>query len=355
MKKILKIVLYLLILVLLAFGGFLLYATVTDYKPEEQVKLYENDSPDAFNDTSVINLMIWNIGYAGLDAEMDFFYDGGEKVRTSSEHTEVNLEAIEAYLSTQDTVDFFLLQEVDVNSKRSYGLNQYDSLVKIFPDYVPVFAANYDVFFVPVPIAKPMGKVRGGLLTLSRYKPLESVRYSFPGNFDWPKSLFMLDRCFLVNRYPLENEKELLVINTHNSAYDDGSLREEQMQYLKNFMTEEYRQGNYIIVGGDWNQSPPGFKANYSDDIPDNEDRQDISKDYLPAGWTWMYDADKPTNRRLKKPYKRGNTPTALIDFYLLSPNIESLEVHTIDLGFKHSDHQPVRAAVKLKASNSVL
>jgi endonuclease/exonuclease/phosphatase family metal-dependent hydrolase len=355
MKKILKIVLYLLIFLLLAFGGFLVYATVLDYKPEEQMNLYENSSPDAFNDTSVINLMIWNIGYAGLGAETDFFYDGGKNVRASREHTIRNLNAIQEYLNKQDTVDFFLLQEVDINSKRSYGMNQYDSLVKVFPDYIPVFAPNYDVFFVPVPINKPMGRVKGGLLTLSRYKALKSTRYSFPGNFEWPKSLFMLDRCFLVNRYPLENEKELLVINTHNSAYDDGSLRQQQMQYLKDFLITEYRQGNYIIVGGDWNQSPPGHEADYSEDIPDTDDRQDISADYLPAGWTWMYDSDKPTNRRLKKPYERGKTPTALIDFYLLSPNIESLDVQTIDLKFEHSDHQPVRAAVKLKALNSTL
>ena len=27
-------------------------------------------------------------------------------------------------------------------------------------------------------------------------------------------------------------------------------------------MLEEYEKGNYIVVGGDWNQCPPDFKPN---------------------------------------------------------------------------------------------
>lgn len=348
MKKVLKILLLIVVLILLAFGVFLVYASVHNYKPEAQIKIYENDSPDAINDTSEINLLIWNIGYAGLGKEMNFFYDGGEKVRSSREQTLRNQKAVDSFLQEQANVDFFLLQEVDVDSKRSYHINQYDSIVAILPGYVSVFVPNYNVFFVPIPPFSPMGKVKSGLLTVSRYRAAEAIRYSFPGNYQWPKSLFMLDRCFLVNRYPLENDKELLIINTHNSAYDDGSLRKEQMQYLKDFLEKEYAKGHYIIVGGDWNQSPPNFKAGYKNELPDTINNPKISADYLP-GWTWLYDAAKPTNRRLQTAYTRGKTPTALIDFYLLSPNIEALEAVTLDLGFENSDHQPVRASVRLR------
>ena len=79
-------------------------------------------------------------------------------------------------------------------------------------------------------------------MTLSKYDAASSVRFSFPGNFSWPLGLFFLDRCFLVNRYTLKNEKELLVINTHNSAYDDGSLRDEQLKFLKDFIQAEYKR-----------------------------------------------------------------------------------------------------------------
>ena len=128
-------------------------------------------------------------------------------------------------------------------------------------DYSTSFAKNYDVFFVPVPPATPMGKVLSGLTIFGKYQPTSSVRYSFPGEYGFPKQLFMLDRCFLVNRYPLSNGKELLIINTHNEAFDPGQIRKAQMSYLKDFLLTEFRNGNYIITGGDWNQAPPGFQV----------------------------------------------------------------------------------------------
>jgi hypothetical protein len=43
-------------------------------------------------------------------------------------------------------------------------------------------------------------------MTLSGPYPLSvSSATAFPGNYSWPMSLFMLDRCFLVNRYTLAN------------------------------------------------------------------------------------------------------------------------------------------------------
>jgi exonuclease III len=184
-------------------------------------------------------------------------------------------------------------------------------------------------------------------MTISKYVPSKVIRYSFPGNYSWPVRLFFLDRCFLVNRYTLANEKELIVINTHNSAYDDGSLRNKQMEYLKIFLKSEYEKGNYIIVGGDWNQCPPNFNTLFNGDLMDFELKKDIPYDFLPK-WTWAYDNTLPTNRRVDVPYIKGKTLTTVIDFYLLSPNIKKISIKNIDLGFENSDHNPVSITIKL-------
>jgi len=348
MKKIFKFLIYIIIILIAAFAVFLIYATLTDYKPDEKTIVFESENPELLSDTSQFNLLIWNIGYCGLNKEMDFFYDGGRKVRPENEKVYENLQKVKNILTEYKSSDFILLQEVDKNSKRSYGMNQFDSIAVIFPNKTAFYGLNYDVFFVPTPPGEPMGRVDGGLMTISKYDPSNSVRYSFPGNYEWPMSLFMLDRCFLVNRYNLSNEKELLVINTHNSAYDDGSLKAQQMEYLESFLSEEFKKGNYIIVGGDWNQCPPNFKASFKDDIMDNEVRTDISADYLNE-WNWLYDNTLPTNRRVSTSYKKGETLSTVIDFYLLSPNIEIISVKNIDLNFENSDHNPVEAVVKLK------
>lgn len=159
----------------------------------------------------------------------------------------------------------------------------------------------------------------------------------------------MLDRCFLVDRYPLAGGKDLLVINTHNSAYDDGSLRKGQMDYLHSFLMEEYALGNYIVAGGDWNQTPFGFRSRFKEDVFDTIQLSYIPKDYLPADWTWLFDPSTPTNRRVDRPYRAGISRTTVIDFFLLSPNLESLYVRGIDLDFSPSDHQPVLAGFGLR------
>jgi endonuclease/exonuclease/phosphatase family metal-dependent hydrolase len=348
MSGTLKVILWIIIVVVLLFVGLILAATLSDFKPEASSRIEMSASPEVLLPGAELDILIWNIGYAGLDASMDFFYDGGKQVRPSEENVIGNLNAIENFLGQNDTVEFVLLQEVDVESKRSYRLNQADTISKELSDYYNYIALNYKVLFVPLPVHSPMGRVTGGLMSLTKYQPELVRRHSFPGNFAWPKNLFMLDRCFLVSRHPVAGGKELLVVNTHNSAYDDGSLRKKQMEYLRVFLKEEYQKGNYIIVGGDWNQSPPGFVKSFDDQEFDSINYNEISEDYLPENWQWAYDETLPTNRRVGTVYERSITPTTLIDFFLVSPNIYVETVKGVDLDFQHSDHQPVLLKVKL-------
>lgn len=348
MKKILKIILALILLIAVALALLIAYATLSDYKPDLKTNVYQSEKPDILTDSLEINLFVWNIGYCGLSKDMDFFYDGGKRTRTTKEIVLSNVEQVKIFILQNDSIDFYLLQEVDKHSKRSYKTNQFDTLNFYLKNHLGQFAKNYDVWHVPLPFSNPLGIVESGLATFTKYEPSASVRYSFEGNYAWPKGLFMLDRCFLVNRYPVDNGKELLVINTHNSAYDDGSLKKKQMQYLKAFLLEEYKKGNYIIVGGDWNQSPGELDYNYDYKF-DTISHSRIDKDYPATGWTWMFDNDVPTNRRLMTPYNSETSLTTVIDFYLISPNIEMIEVKTINLEFENSDHQPVLAKVKLK------
>jgi exonuclease III len=346
-KKILKAVLVFLIFIVIVLFGIIVYAIISDYRPKEKEFLFTDAKASLTADTSELTLLTWNIGYCGLDKEMDFFYDGGRKVITPKEKCLNNFQKIEKFLKQNDSVDFIFIQEIDRKSKRSYYINEYDSFRVVLKTFAPSFAKNYDVFFVPVPPASPMGKVLSGIGIFSKDRPLSSVRYSFPGKYGFPKQLFMLDRCFLVNSYRLSNGKELLIINTHNEAFDAGDIRKKQMEYLKEFLLEEYKKGNYIITGGDWNQSPPDFEPGFSGNKV-NTLQMKMSPDYLPAQWKWIFDNKTPSNRSLVAAYDPATTTTTVIDFFLLSPNIRALSVQCIDLGFENSDHNPVIAKVKL-------
>lgn len=333
MRSLLRIVGILILIPILWVGGNLIYGTLTDYKPPTE-EVLEIEANHAQRPDSIIRILNWNIGYCGLGEESDFFYDGGETVRMDQEVVRKNLDGVLSFVKNSDSVDVFLLQEVDTLSKRSWQFNEYDEIGYMLPDFNSSFSLNYNVRFVPIPLTDPMGGVMGGLASFNRFTVTNATRHQFPSSYAWPNSIYFLDRCFMVQRMPY-NDVELVIINTHNSAYDDGSLKKAEMDYLKDFLKSEEEKGNYIIVGGDWNQHAPA-----------TGDRQ-VPTEYL-DGWTWAFDTSFPTNRNLEKAYVAGETQTQIIDFYLCSPNIEIEQVSVINLDFKFSDHQPVYLRAKL-------
>jgi endonuclease/exonuclease/phosphatase family metal-dependent hydrolase len=355
LKKILRIFLLIIAIPVIGFIGLIVYAIASDYKPDEKELIAQAENPSVLKDSLSVSLLTWNIGYAGLDKDMDFFKDGGTKVITPKDKCLDNISFIGDFLLKNDTVDFILLQEIDRDSKRSYRIDQYEKIAGILSGHHPFFAKNYDVFFVPAPPTKPMGKVVSGIAAYSKYIPESSTRYSLPGDFGFPTQLFYLDRCFMVNRYKLSGGKELVLINTHNEAFDEGgNIRKAQMERLKEFVLKEYNSGNYVIAGGDWNQYPPDFKPAF----PGNKEftgqignyyLMGIESDYMPEGWKWIYDPTTPSFRTLIAEYDPATTPTSVCDIFLISPNIESVSVKCHHLGFTNSDHNPVIIQVKLK------
>jgi endonuclease/exonuclease/phosphatase family metal-dependent hydrolase len=340
--------------VALYFGGIMLYGTLTDYKPADKETVKINNAVTAAPADSAFSFLIWNIGYAGLGDKEDFFFDGGKMVRPSKERVDENLKGIATTLAAQADVDFILLQEVDVRSKRSHYTNQVEAIARVLPGHANGYAQNFVVDHVPSPLHKPwdaLGKVDAGLASYSRFQPVEATRIALPGGFGWPKRVFWLDRCLLLYRYNLTSGKQLVVINTHNEAYDEGGkIKAKEMALLKELLLSEYGKGNYVVVGGDWNQCPPNFDYQHFGKDEDNSYVQlNIDKDFLPADWTWAFDPNTPTNRKLATTYEPGSTFVTLIDFFLVSPNLTVEKVEGINMGFKNSDHQAVKMRVVVK------
>lgn len=334
-------------LVLLVFLFFMVNQTLKSTSSRKKICHKTKDYSLISSDT--VSILTWNIGYGGLDERMDFFYDGGKKVVADSKDVEKNLNCMIDFLKERAHVDAFFIQEVDQNSKRSGFIDQLKRFSDSFSSYTINYGINYDVWFIPIPLRKPLGRVHSGVLTISRYTPAQTIRYPLPGQYSWPKNIFMPDRCLLVSRYPLTNGKELVLINVHLSAYDDGTLKADQLNYLKQFVLDQYRRDNYVIAGGDWNQLPPDGTLNFEDYFVSSSNKQRIPSDYLPDKWTWVYDPQNPTNRSLDKPFDSSDTPVTILDYFLISPNISAINVRSFDQQFAYSDHHPVELEVALK------
>jgi len=350
---------FILFLLLLAGAG-VLWLSSKEYKPADRESVPVSPSlllkPARLQP---IELLTWNIGYASLDAKQDFFMDGGKGVRpASASEVEENIWGIQAFLSAI-APDIVFLQEVDVNSKRSYGINQ----AAYFSDTwkgSSAFALNFNSAFVPVPFPHFIGKVESGLLTLNSYGSTSAERRSLPTPFKWPERTAQLKRCLLVQRVPIldtgadgaQGGQELVLVNLHLEAYDkDSEGRIAQTKILADFLQTEYAKGNYCVAGGDFNQDFPATRHIYP--VPENEYFTPglLDDSLFGEGWILAVDPSAPSCRSNDKPYtgNRENHQFYIIDGFILSPNVELISVETQDLDFKNSDHNPVKLVFSLK------
>lgn len=344
-----KFTLRISILLTSLIGLFLLLVVITDYRPDEISFIEINDNKEQIVKLdNTMSITTFNIGFGGLDKNQDFFMDEGKMSRSySKEKTYENVEGVSDYLKGKNS-DFCFVQEIDEKATRTYYINEHEKIKEKLDKYSNSYAYNYKVLWIPVPVKKPHGYVKAGLSTFSKYYVNKATRHQLPGKESFLRQLFLLDRCFIESRLKVaDSDKELVLINVHLSAYDKGGLiRKQQLSYLKEHIQNEYDKGNYVLVGGDWNHKIG--KTNFKSEV---EARwlQEIPSDFKPETFKWSIDPLIPTVRSLDFPYKEGYNFVETIDGFLVSNNIEVLDVKGDDLRFEYSDHNPVTMEFKLK------
>jgi len=350
-KKIFRILGIILAAVIAAAALFLLYLTVTEYRPadKEDASILSSDGAKTLKAGDQVSVLSWNVGYAGHGAETDFFMDGGKGV------DDADRETVQRYLdgigstafSEENQADITLFQEVDINSTRTYHINESDTLKR----GSSALALNYSTAFVPYPIP-PIGAVHSGLLMDSVFGVESSQRLSLPCPFKWPVRLANLKRCLLADYIPIEGtDKYLVAVDLHLEAYDDGSGKAAQTSVLRDFLDSEYKKGNYVIAGGDFNQEFPDALEVYPNTQADIWQPDTLDASMIPENFSYAYDLNVPSCRLDNQPYNAAdtvNTQYYVIDGFILSPNVHLNTVKTLDEGFVNSDHNPVRLTATL-------
>ena len=123
------------------------------------------------------------------------------------------------------------------------------------PSYTSSYAYNYKTLMVPYPLP-PIGRVTSGIMTLSSFEVSDAERIQLPCPFSYPIRLCNLKRCLIVSRIPIAgSEHELVIVNLHLEAYDSGEGKAAQTRMLADILQNEAAAGNYVIAGGDFNQT----------------------------------------------------------------------------------------------------
>ena len=352
MKKCLKIIGGIFLVLILAVAVLFGILTATEYKPEETLPInIEGNAAEIPGSGDSISVLTWNIGYAGLSETADFFMDGGNGVKTQDkDQVQTNIDAFSSLIQSEDP-DVIFLQEVDRHSNRSYFLDEYEMIGNSLNDYAYSFATNYKVLFIPYPLP-PIGQVESGIATFSRLQTQSANRISLPCPFSWPVRLGNLKRCLLMERIPVsDSDKELVLVNLHLEAYDDGEGKIEQTKVLAKVLEDEYAKGNYVIAGGDFNQSFSNIDTSMYP-LQGNGlwecGMLDVSQ--FDDGWQFLMDTTHPTCRSLDRPLDESDPSFQyyMIDGFILSPNLRAESIETLDLHFKNTDHNPVRLQVTL-------
>lgn len=357
LKKSIKVfftVLTLFIATILIYVGYVFfsYSRITDDVP---AKITQKLHGKKISTNKEYKISTFNIGYGSYTPDYTFFMDGGKQSKAVSKESVI--ENISGVVDSTKKIDpdFALFQEVDEKATRSHSVNEVAQINQQFKNYSSVFATNYDSAFLMYPILDPIGKSKSGILTLSNAVIEESTRYSLPIETNFNK-FFDLDRAFTVLKIPVENGKYLMLYNVHLSAYiKDQKIQKEQVHKLFDHMENEYKKGNYVVGGGDFNHdlldsSTETFKNDTTEEytwlqpfptkeLPENLQVAAMNKTTSPV----------PSVRNLDKPYKKGESFVALIDGFIISDNVKNINGKVIDAEFKNSDHNPVEMIFELK------
>ncbi len=336
------------VVVLLVLAGAAAMA-ILEWKPAEVEPTALEGRAARVTVPSRLRILSWNIGYASLDREADFFMDGGRGVRApSKERVERNLESISKTLAGAGA-DIVLLQEVDIASARSHFVNELAFLAGVLDTYTYAYAPNFRTW-VPVPFLDPLGKVESGLVTLSAFDVERAERLQLPGLPPWPVRVFHLKRCLHRLKLRGPNGRPLVVINLHLSVFDKGGRqRKVQLEYLRNLLEKTAATGAYVIAGGDWNHAPPGVGPTsfpHGGRVP--EWFRQMPGDWLPEGFSLAFDTGRPSLRSTDMPYSPGSNFITVVDGFVVGPGVRVLSVRTMEKGFYNSDHEPVLLEVEL-------
>jgi endonuclease/exonuclease/phosphatase family metal-dependent hydrolase len=203
-----------------------------------------------------ITAVTYNIGYASGDKN-------NLPVRLAKSEVIENLDAMVGELK-ELAADVVFLQEVDFDSRRTFGIDQMDYLAKALKMPYAAYAVTWNKRYVPWPYWPPrvhFGRMLSGQAVLSRFPISEHsvTRFEKPANNAFWYNLFYIGRCAQCLRLDAGGET-MDVWNVHLEAFDEEARRH-QLTELANSVAEDDRT---ILVAGDFNEVPNLFLQNFS-------------------------------------------------------------------------------------------
>ena len=240
--------------------------------------------------------------------------------------------------------DVLLLQEIARGGTANYWTDLKTAVDRSLPEQGCAYLPDIFTRWVPFPFS-----LEHGLATYARARAESVDAQPLPSDGDLSSGWFKKRYVALVARFPLASGAgSWSVINIHLAAFDPAAdLRRRQVEAVLSLAQDEHAAGRFVVIGGDWNLRLATTAFPYTTEPRHLEWLADFDPACLPPGWRLAADGATASVRTDEKPYVAGENYTAVIDGFVVSPNVRVCSVSAVDLGFRHSDHQPVRAVVE--------
>ncbi|MEE9162427.1 MAG: endonuclease/exonuclease/phosphatase family protein [Candidatus Neomarinimicrobiota bacterium] len=343
---------------------------VTTFEEVEEAQYYQSStltSPSTGVDTLLI--MTWNIKYGGGD--IDFWwacYD--DRVLMTEAEVMVNLEAIAARIRQMDP-DILLMQEVDVQSKRTAYVDEMQYLLDYTDLNYGVYASMWRTQYAP---SDGLGRADLGPAILSRWelRDAERIGLELRTDQDALTRYFYLRRCIVKAEVAIAGWEPYQVVNVHAAAFSQDGTKRKHIARFKDELDAIRDAGGLFVAGGDLNALPPGSQRvkdfpdtkcaggdfESGDYSPETDWLNDLYGDYAPAIPIEEYQLALDQSPY----YSYGDKPDSLgfsrkLDYLFTNsqwvPGSGTTHQDIASEGTTLSDHAPISVRLVLESANA--
>lgn len=288
-----------------------------------------------------LSVLTWNIGYASLGKDADLITDNGRSVRAlCANEIGAAAEGIANWLATR-SADVMCVQE---NAEAGF-LTRKVPVRRIIDHALPnrqnLFWSDMKSVFVPRIL-----KLNHGMSVHSRIRLAQCRAELLPQDKIYHLGVLKKHYGVLINRLKREDcAQDWVVMNIHLSAFDDGGrTRLSQVRRVIEIAQKAHETGDFVVIAGDWNMRLSATEFAHQTAKEDLFWVRDFPHDLLPQGWRVVADKETPTVRTLSAAFQPDHSYTTIVDGFVISPNVDLVQVSTAPMGFEWTDHHPVEA-----------
>lgn len=229
---------------------------VTEFADVEEAVLYKASHTAAAAPGDTLTVMTWNIRF-GAGRQMPWFGDScGDRVILTHSEVMAGLEQLAAQIRALQP-DILLLQEIDVESKRTGYIDQVQWMLDHTHLSHAAYASMWQAQYVP---SDGLGRINTGGAILSRWPIRHATRIQLPlrSDQDALTRFFYLRRNILKVQIDLPGDSDPWVLNIHADAFSTDDTKHKHILRFKQELDDLDSMGAVFIAGGDFNMLPPG-------------------------------------------------------------------------------------------------